>query len=201
MSSTSAAAAAWRDPVLVVFAGRPGTGKSTTARLLASRLQAAYVRTDVIAGAVLSGGLTQDPGEAGSVAYVVARGVALENLSAGVPVVIDGVQATHDRRAVWRQLAQDVGVRLVQIEVRLSDPVEHRRRIENRQAEGYPGPTWAEVAVFDYEEWNDLLDGDRLVVDTVAAEPALTRCLDYVTAMRQSPAEVGGDTGHRSPLS
>ena len=107
MSSTSAAAAAWRDPVLVVFAGRPGTGKSTTARLLASRLQAAYVRTDVIAGAVLSGGLTQDPGEAGSVAYVVARGVALENLSAGVPVVIDGVQATHDRRAVWRQLAQD----------------------------------------------------------------------------------------------
>ena len=48
---------------------------------------------------------------------------------------------------------------------------------------------------------NDLLDGDRLVVDTVAAEPALTRCLDYVTAMRQSPAEVGGDTGHRSPLS
>lgn len=168
-----------RGLVLVVLAGKPGTGKTTIGRRLAARLQAAYLRTDSIAGSVLFGGLTRDPAAAGRAAYDIAREVALENLRVGVPVLIDGVQATRERRASWRRIAETGGARLVQIEMTVSDPVEHRRRVDERQAAGYPGPTWGEVATFDYDVWNDQLDGARLVVDTSDAEQALARCLDY----------------------
>jgi predicted kinase len=168
--------------VLVVLAGLPGTGKTTIGRLLARRLRAAYLRTDVIAGPMLLEGLTEDNAEAGRVAYGIAREVATENLRAGVPVVVDGVHATHERRALWRGVCEATQTHLVQLEMTLADEVEHRLRIEHRQARGYVGPTWEQILDMKYDEWSDAIDGRRLVVDTFDTDAALARCLTHVTS-------------------
>jgi predicted kinase len=126
--------------VLVVLAGQPGTGKTTIGRLLARRLRAAYLRTDVIAGPMLLDGLTGDKATAGRVAYGVAREVAAENLRAGVPVVVDGVHATHERRALWRGVSEATHARLVQLEMTLSDGREHRLRLRSARPGGTSVP-------------------------------------------------------------
>lgn len=168
--------------VLVVLAGQPGTGKTTIGRLLARRLRAAYLRTDVIAGPMLLDGLTEDRAMAGRVAYGIACEVATENLRAGLPVVVDGVHATHERRALWRGVSEATQTRLVQLEMTLSDGEEHRLRVENRQARGYDGPTWEQILDMKYDDWSEAIDGRRLVVDTFDTDAALARCLTHVTS-------------------
>ena len=168
--------------VLVVLAGLPGTGKTTIGRLLARRLRAAYLRTDVIAGPMLLEGLTEDNAEAGHVAYGIAREVATEDLRAGVPVVVDGVHATHERRAIWRGVSEATHTRLVQLEMTLADGVEHRLRVENRQARGYVGPTWEQILDMKYDDWSEAIDGRRLLVDNFETDAALARCLTHVAS-------------------
>ncbi|MBY9075847.1 AAA family ATPase [Nocardioides sp. WL0053] len=168
--------------VLVVLAGLPGTGKTTIGRLLARRLRAAYLRTDVIAGPMLLEGVTEDTAEAGRVAYGIAREVATENLRAGVPVVVDGVHATHERRALWRGVSEATQSRLVQLEMTLEDEVEHRLRVEHRQARGYVGPNWEQILDMNYDEWNEAIDGSRLLVDTFETDAALACCLTRVAS-------------------
>jgi predicted kinase len=168
--------------VLVVLAGLPGTGKTTIGRLLARRLRAAYLRTDVIAGPMLLEGLTEDNAEAGRVAYGIGREVATENLRAGVPVLVDGVHATHERRALWRRASEATQTHLVQLEMTLADEVEHRLRVEHRQARGYVGPTWEQILDMKYDEWNETIDGPRLLVDTFETDVALARCLTQVAS-------------------
>lgn len=166
--------------MLVVLAGRPGTGKTTVGRLLAGRLRAAYLRTDVIAGPMLSSGVTDDNARAGRVAYDIARDVAIENLRLGVPVLVDGVHATRERRAIWRDVSESTGARLVQLEMILSDAVEHRLRVERRQTDGYIGPSWEQIIAMEYDAWSETADGLRLVVDTADTDVALAACLDHV---------------------
>ena len=156
-----------QQPLLVVLAGRPGTGKTTLARRLAARVHAAYVRTDAIATALMSQGMAQEPSTAGRVAYVVAHEIVTETLQAGTPVVVDAVNATHERRAGWVALAQSQGARLVVLETPLGDPEEHRRRVEERRPDlaGQVVPSWAWVQAQPYDAWDESRDGPRHVVD------------------------------------
>ncbi len=127
-------------------------------------------------------GLTDDSAEAGRVAYGIAREVATENLRAGVPVVVDGVHATHERRVLWRAVAEATDTHLVQLETTLTDRVEHRFRVEHRQDQGYVGPTWAQIRDMKYDEWVEAIDGPRLLVDTFETDDALARCLTHVAS-------------------
>jgi DNA polymerase III delta prime subunit len=90
-------------PVLVVLAGLPGTGKTTLGQLLAAELGAAYLRIDAIETAVIRCGLAQAP--VGPVGYVIAHDVAAATLALGKSVVVDAVNPVPEARAGWHALA------------------------------------------------------------------------------------------------
>jgi predicted kinase len=152
-------------PILIVFAGLPGVGKTSLARALAPRIGAVHLRIDSIEQAILAGG---PPGRAmDDAGYRVARAVAADNLRLGHTVIADAVNPVAASRAAWRAVAQSIPVPVFEIEVICSDPDEHRRRVETRRPDipGLSPPTWgeicAEVRSGSYEPW----DRERLVVD------------------------------------
>jgi len=156
--------------VLIVFSGLPGSGKTTLARQLATRLSAAYLRIDSIEHVLRKARPGADVGPAG---YDVALAIAGGNLSLGITVVADCVNPVAESRAAWRELARTSAVPHLDIEVVCSDKVEHRRRVEQRQPDiaGFTLPDWASVVTHAYQPWA----GDRLVVDTagLSVEDAL----------------------------
>lgn len=140
--------------MLIVFSGLPGTGKTTIAKSLASRLQAVYLRIDTIEQAIRNAYvLAQDVGASG---YLVANELALSNLCLGHTVIVDCVNPVSASRNAWRDTATSAGATLLDIEVICSDTEEHRRRVETRTTDipGLTPPTWASVLAHDYESWN-----------------------------------------------
>jgi predicted kinase len=164
-------------PVLVVFGGLPGTGKTTIARAVAAALGAALFRVDVMEAAMGRAGIGRDQ-PIGLAAYVVAGAVAESCLRIGTPAVIDAVNPVEAARQGWRELAAGTGCPLYMVEVVCSDPAEHRRRVEARisDIDGFDVPTWAEVRAREYEPWTD----SRLTVDTTLAGDPVSDVIDYI---------------------
>jgi predicted kinase len=149
-------------PLLIVFGGLPGTGKTTLAKAVAKRYAAVYLRIDTIEMAIRT---TRMPGEEiGPVGYVVAHWIAAENLRLGRVVVADSVNPLQITRESWSPVARNAGVPLVEVEVLCSDPIEHRQRIETRtpDLDGLPTLTWAAVCDRRYEKWST----PHIVIDT-----------------------------------
>ncbi|UVD58756.1 AAA family ATPase [Rhizobium sp. Pop5] len=152
--------------MLIIFGGLPGSGKTTVARALAGRLGGVHVRVDTIEQAIrASGDPSRDVGPAG---YVVAYGVAEDNLTLGRLVIADSVNPLEITRDAWLAVAARSKVRAVEVEVICSDKIEHRRRVETRKTdvEGLVKPTWQEVADRVYDDWRQR----PIIVDTAARD-------------------------------
>jgi predicted kinase len=161
-------------PLLIVFGGLPGTGKTTIARELSRRLRASYVRIDTIEQSLRAAGLA-----VGAMGYVIANAVAGENLRIGRVVVTDSVNPVLASRNGWRETASKNGARLVEIEVICSDASEHRRRVESRPPDigGLALPSWHDVVNRVYESW----DREHVVLDT--AKDSIDNLVDRIETL------------------
>lgn len=163
---------------LLVFAGLPGSGKTQLARRVAQRTGSTFLRVDTIESAIAT---MLAPIESNPVGYVAAEWVAQEQLDSGRDVVIDAVNDVEIARQGWIDLARRTGAQLHFIEVRCSDPVEHRRRLEDRIPDwpGQGAPTWDQVR---QREWQPFTV-PRLLVDNLGdPEPHVAWILQQLTA-------------------
>jgi predicted kinase len=119
--------------MLIVFAGLPGTGKSSIARELARELGAVWLRVDSIEQGMRDSGVVRESiDDAG---YRAGYAVAVDNLRLGRTVVADSVNGWMLTRNAWREAGLQAGAPVVEIETICSDLDEHRRRIEERSNE------------------------------------------------------------------
>ena len=167
--------------MLYIFGGLPGTGKSTLAASVARGRKAFYLRIDTIeqalrnpAGAGIGWVGIEDIGPLG---YLVAMGVALDNLRAGAEVVADSVNPLAITRDGWRDVALRAGSPFKEIEVICSNEMEHRLRVETRITDvpGLKLPTWDEVRNREYEPWHR----ERIVIDTAGQTPIQSIAATY----------------------
>jgi predicted kinase len=161
---------------LIVFAGLPGSGKSSIARGLAGQLEAVWLRIDSIEQAIRESALA--PASVDDVGYRVAYAVAEDNLRLGRDVIGDSVNGWMLTRNAWRDVGLRTGAQVVEVEILCTDLDEHRRRVETRVSET-PGlilPDWQAVIGRDYQPW----DRGRVTIDT--AGRGIAACLELVLA-------------------
>jgi predicted kinase len=160
--------------MLIVFAGLPGSGKSSIARALALELGAIWLRIDSIEQAIRESGAV--PGSLDDAGYRAAYAVAEDNLRLGRTVIGDCVNPWMLTRNAWRDAGLRAGARVVEIETVCSDAEEHRRRVEMRakEAPGLMLPDWQAVMARDYHAW----DRDHVTIDT--AGRSITTCVELV---------------------
>lgn len=154
--------------MLIVFAGLPGTGKTTISRAVATALGATYLRIDAIEQAIRNAKvLAAGIGPAG---YAAAQAIAEANLLGGRVVVADCVNPVAASREGWRDVATRTGFRLAEVEIICSDEEEHRRRVVSRNADlpGHALPSWEEVRSRRFEPW----DRPHIVIDTAIVSAA-----------------------------
>lgn len=153
------------DPLLIVFGGLPGTGKTTISKEIAKKLKAVYLRVDTIEQTIknFTNGLIGPEG------YLVSYAIAKENLQLGLSVVADSVNPIEITRNEWREIANSTGIKSLEIEIICSDLAEHQKRIETRVSDiqGHKLPTWDEVKMRDYEKWSSA----ALCIDTTQYSP------------------------------
>jgi predicted kinase len=164
--------------MLIVFSGLPGTGKTTIASELARRINAVYLRIDVIEQALRDANvLTSDVGASG---YGVANALALSNLRLGQTVIADCVNPVRESREAWHAVAATAGAELLDIEVVCSDLREHRRRVESRTGDisGLVPPTWQSIWERHYETRSE----NVFTIDTafVNTAQAVATTLEYI---------------------
>jgi len=165
-------------PVLAVFAGLPGVGKSTLAASVATALPATVLAVDTVDFMLQRYQVTeQRPGFA---AYGVVAALAEEQLRIGHSVIIDAVNPVRAARQLWVDLAERMDVPLRVVEVVCGDDAEHRRRVGARfAARDHDGvPDW--VHVLERQAEYEPYLGPRLVVDTFLAKEPVAPVVAYL---------------------
>jgi predicted kinase len=139
--------------MLIIFGGLPGVGKTTISRKLAEAIGAVHLRIDTIETAITNSSLMVK--EADNAGYLVAYGLAKDNLLIGHTVIADSVNPIKLTREAWREVAKLASTEFVEIEIICSDIKEHQRRVETRTADikGHTLPTWEETISREYEDW------------------------------------------------
>jgi len=144
-------ASVWREdhtPVLVVFTGLPGTGKSTLAARAAGLLRCPVFAKDVLEAALWRAEIGPAQGvKTGWAGYELLAALAESQLMLGQPAVLDSVATFERIRTRWRDLAAAHGAMFVSVNTICSDQTLHRARIESRKRgiPGWPELTWEHI--------------------------------------------------------
>ena len=160
--------------MLIIFAGLPGSGKSTIARALAKELGAVYLRIDSIEQAIrCAENYDKETGPAG---YFVAYELARDNLKLGLNVIADSVNPLLLTREAYREVALSTGSKFLDVEVICSELNTHRTRVENRisDIEGLKLPDWNAVITREYEQW----DQEHLIIDS--SKLSVKQCVEAI---------------------
>lgn len=142
-------------PILIIFSGLPGSGKTTLASLLAKELNATYLRIDTVEQALRE---VCQIKEVEGMGYRLSYRIAAENLKLGNLVIADSVNPWKLTRDEWNNVAENVGASYINIEIICSDKDIHRERLEARDS----SVTWQQVQERDYHPW----DSERICLDT-----------------------------------
>jgi predicted kinase len=171
-------------PILYIFSGLPGSGKTTLAREVARRTHALYLRIDTVEQGLRDLCAVDVQGEG----YRLSYRIASDNLRLGTSVVADSCNPLRLTRREWEQVAREAEAAYVNIEVVCSDVEEHRRRVETRAptVAGLRLPTWREVEEREYHAWTV----ERVVVDT-AGRP-VEACVEALLSALSRYPEVAG---------
>ena len=110
-------------PTLYIFAGLPGSGKTTLSQSLCQSIFAVYLRIDTIEQALrdLYSINVQSEG------YQLAYRLAADNLGLGKDVIADSCNPIEFTRQDWQTVALQSGANFINIEVVCSDSKEHQR--------------------------------------------------------------------------
>ena len=141
-----------------------------------------YLRVDSIEQAIRSSSILPLDTDMGPSGYIAVSRVAADNLRLGNSVIADSVNPIGITRAAYREIAEQVGVRIVEVEIICSDPAAHRHRIETRRStvEGLVLPTWKEVEARHYEAW----DHPHVQIDTahLSVEQSVAKIMTVISA-------------------
>lgn len=149
-----------QQPVLYIFAGLPGAGKTTIAKELARTTQAAYLRLDTIEQGIQDLCHYKVQGEGYRLAYRIAG----DNLALGQSVIADSCNPWKLTREEWESVALSHNALYVNIEIICSDQKEHRLRIETRKTDikNLRLPTWQDIFKREYHPWEQ----EHIIIDT-----------------------------------
>ena len=157
---------------LIIFAGLPGTGKSSIAEATGRQLAIPVFAKDWLEATLVRNQLrpaADDTPPLGFAAYELLTTLADRQLQLGQSVILDSVASTQSIRAQWRALAEYYGAIWRVVECICSDEAAHRSRLE-RRTRGIPG--WHELDWRDvqkvaayYAPWQE----QRLILDAVTS--------------------------------
>ncbi len=164
---------------IIIISGLPGSGKSTVAEGVASKLGLPVFSVDPIESAILKSGIKRSF-ETGLAAYIVAETLADEQLKLENSVIIDAVNPVPQARQTWRDLSKKYNAKLIIIECSLDSNL-HRERLQSRirNIHGIPEVTWEDVENLrkEYTVWED----EKLLLDTGNnADQNLNKVLEYI---------------------
>lgn len=147
-------------PVMFIFSGLPGTGKTTLAKKISHRFKAAYLRIDTIEQGIRD--LYNIP--VTSQGYAMAQKIAADNLINKINVVSDSCNPWPLTRNQFEQTAVSSNAYFINIETICSNKLEHKKRIETRVSDikNLELPSWKDVVERDYKPFTT----KRIQIDT-----------------------------------
>jgi predicted kinase len=175
---------------VIVFAGIPGTGKSTLADILGRTLHIPVFALDWLLGSLTPFQILNRE-NAAALGDALLSTLAERQLMLGQSVILDSPAAQTHIRQHWHLLADQYHARFCGIETICSDRHLHRSRVDGRTRgiAGWHELTWEHVERMRtrYESWDD----DHLTLDAI--NPLATNLQTLFAYLQESSASTAED--------